>query len=213
MQVAWLGPLLVVAGCAGNSSAPDEPEAVATGEAADVRDFFGWQMQPCTELELDGYPTNISRASGDYYQGPWCARDGSTRIYLWAYTREMTDELAPDEVRQDVVLDAEQLTLDLGAQGYLRVCGEVVGGGPVDVGLEEPSNPQQIRIAALGQTPLSADENAAQPLSLVVAVGPATGDPAFPPELSAPQCPPLGTAEVTVAAAEPGLPPVATTPQ
>lgn len=204
--VAWLGSVVVLAGCSGGSPGTDDPEPVATGDAAQSREFFGWQMQPCTQLELDGYPTNIARASGDYYQGPWCAREGSTRIYLWAYAREMTEELAPDEVRRDVTLDAEQLTLDLAAQGYLRVCGQVVGGGPVDVALEEPGKPLQIRVAALGQTPLSADDDAEQPLALVVAVSPATGEPAFAPELAAPPCAPLGTAEVTATSVETGLP-------
>jgi len=197
---------IALAGCSAQPVAVPTESAVEPGEATASRDFFGFQMQPCTQLELDGYPTNIAKPSQDYYQGPWCARDGATRVYLWAYAREMTDGLIPDEVRQDVTLDAEQLTLDLAAQGYLRVCGEVVVSGPVDVALEEPGNPLQIRIAALGQNPPSADPGTDQPLALIVAIGPATGDPAFPPEISAPACTPLGTAEVTVASGAPGLP-------
>lgn len=208
LKFAWLGPLFLLAstGCASESSPAEDTSVVATGDAVAEREFFGWSMQPCTQLELDGYPTNIARASGDYYQGPWCVRDNSTRVYLWAYAREMTEELSLDEVRQDVILDAEQLTLDLAAQGFLRVCGDVVVGGPVDVALEQADNPQQIRVAAVGQTPLSADDATAQPLSLVVAVSPVSGDPAFPPELSAPSCTPLGSAELTVTSGEQGLP-------
>ena len=206
MVAALAVPVFAAAGCATQSDEQAAQNAVTPGEASATRDFFGWQMQPCTQLELDGYPTNIARASQDYYQGPWCARDGANRVYLWAYAREMGNELTLDEVRQDVTLDAEQLTLDLAAQGYLRVCGEVVVGGPVDVALEEPGNAQQIRVAAVGQSPVSMDPTASQPLALVVAVGPASGDPAFPPELSAPACAPLGSAEVTVAAGDTGLP-------
>lgn len=167
-----------LAGC-GSNAAPIEPPSpgLTPGAATEPLDAYGVDLQPCTALQLDGYPTNIAKPSAAYYQGPWCGRLGTAQIYLWAYARDMAAGASDQTVALNVARDAEQLYRDLVAQGFRQVCGHVVEGQSVDVGLERSGETNMIRIAAEG-TLGSVD----QPLSLVLTSSPAMNDPAVLPD-------------------------------
>lgn len=189
---------LLGAGCSDGSTTAQPQASFVPGDAAEPVDIVGLDLQPCTKLELDGYPANLARPSADYYQGPWCTRLDDSRVYVWVYARQLTAEAPPDTDELDVTLDAEQLTLDLAAQGYQRVCGEVTPGGPVNVGVEKPGNPLQIRVAALDQPSSGAALQGGPPPVLALVVGPATRNPKVPEDLPAPECPVVGTAQPMV---------------
>ena len=174
-------------------------------------EIVGLSLQPCSKLELDGYPGNLARLSDDYYQGPWCTRVGTSQVYAWVYARELTAEAATSTAAVDVTLDAEQLVLDLEAQGYQRVCGEFVAGGPIDIGFEKSTSALQIRVAAVDQPPAGVALRGGPPPVLLVVVAPASRNPAVAEDLPAPECSPLVAASLTVVGA--GSPEPQTSPQ
>jgi hypothetical protein len=168
-----LASFIGVAGCSAQSAEVQPPSpGLAPGTATDPLAAFGAEVQPCTRLQLDGFPTNITRPSLAYYQGPWCARINTAQVYVWAYARDMSAGVSEQTVTTNVARDVEQLYRDLTAQGYRQVCGEVRDGQAVDVGLERLGEPNMVRLSAVGQVG-STD----QPLSLVVTVSPAMNYP------------------------------------
>lgn len=181
---------LGLTGC-GESITSAEPAPVGTlvpGPARDVSNFFGVAYRPCTQIELEGYPGNLSTASGDYYEGPWCARVGAERNYLWAYARPLTEDQSPASVDAAVAADAMQLVLDIEAQGYYRVCGQVKPGEGIDAGFENADEPSRLRIATRGQVADPPQATTTEPLSLIVAMSPSQRDPAVPEDATAPPC-------------------------
>jgi len=186
----WVRALVAVAaatGLAGCSDIPDTPrppsQGLAPGPASGPETFFGVEMRPCTRLELDGYPKNLARPSTAYYEGPWCARVDTARVYLWAYARDLRFGADPAAVTTSVTLDAEQMFLDLVAQGYARVCGEVVDGQSVDVGLEQRGESRLIRLTAAGVL-----GSQTGPLSLAVTSSPSLNYPEVLEGAPAPPC-------------------------
>ncbi len=162
--------------------------ALNPGPAEEASNFFGVTYEPCSAIQLEGYPANLARASHDYYQGPWCARAGDTRSYLWAYARAMGPDQSSASVGRDVLADAEQLVLDMEAQGYLRVCGQVQPGVTVDAGFENASEPTRIRVSKRGLVADPPTATSIEPPSLVVALSPATRAPSVPAGEYAPPC-------------------------
>lgn len=185
-------PIAIIAlgGCSGGLSGEDPTRigAFTPGPAVDNSNFFGVPFEPCTAIELEGYPAYLPRASYDYYQGPWCASEGDARTYLWVYARPLTSEQSAMTVNEDVLADAEQKVLDLEAQGYRRVCGAVTPGTGVDAGFESPSEATRLRLANRGQVSDPPQATSTEPPSLVVSVSPATRAPSVPQGAYAPPC-------------------------
>lgn len=164
---------VVLSGCGAESDNAEPPNPGLTpGAATDARSAFGVDLQPCTKLQLDGYPTNITRPSTSYYQGPWCGRVDTAQLYVWAYARDMSAGVSQATVVANVTRDAEQLYLDLIAQGFRQVCGEVVDGQSVDVGLERAGDVNMIRVTSTGNV-----DSPMAPLSLIVTSSPAMNYP------------------------------------
>lgn len=180
----------LVAGCGLDATdlPPDPVGSLSPGPAQEPSNFFGITYQPCSAIELEGFPDNLTRASGEYYEGPWCARVADQRMYLWTYARPLTDEQTAEGVKTDVLADAEQWVLDLAAQGYHRVCGEVVPGAVADAGFERGNEPARIRVATLGAIADPPQATSTQPLSLIVAVSPSRRDDAIAEGAPAPPC-------------------------
>lgn len=158
------------------------------GPAETASNFFGVSFEPCTTIELEGYPANLARASHDYYQGPWCSRAGDTRTYLWAYARPLGPDQSAASVGRDVLADAEQLVLDLEAQGYQRVCGQAQPGVAVDAGFENRSEPTRIRVSNRGIVADPPTATSTEPPALVVSLSSASKAPAVPAGEYAPPC-------------------------
>lgn len=177
-------------GCA-ESATSEEPAPIGTlspGPADAPSNFFGVAFRPCSTIELEGYPANLARASEDYYAGPWCARVGADRSYLWAYARPLTEDQTAKSVNANVAADAEQLVLDVEAQGYHRVCGAVVPESSTDAGFERDDEPSRLRITTRGQVADPPQATSTEPLSLVIALSPSERDPAVPEGAVAPPC-------------------------
>lgn len=187
---ALAGAIGLISGCGLDATdpPPDPIGSLSPGPAKESSNFFGITYQPCSDIELEGFPKNLTRASTEYYEGPWCARVGDERQYLWTYARPLTDEQSAESVKTDVLADAEQLVLDLAAQGYHRVCGEVVPGAVADAGFERRNEPSRIRVAAVGAVSEPPQATSTQPLSLIVAVSPSERDEAIPEGAPAPPC-------------------------
>jgi len=164
--------------------------SISPGAPQGTAEFAGIELQPCSTIQLEAYPTGIARASGDYYEGPWCGRQGDERLYVWFHAREVSGDGGDQQIRRDIVTDAEVLSLDLAAQGYQRVCGDVVVGQSADVGYERPGEPELIRLTA--DVPRVGDPDASddRPLALVVSVGPASFNAPVVAGGLAPACPP-----------------------
>lgn len=190
MLLAFPAPLLALGGCA-NLLTDDGTTRIGTlepGPATQGSNFFGVSFEPCTGIELEGYPPFLARASYDYYQGPWCASQGDTRTYLWAYARPMSSEQSAASVNQDVLADADQMALDLEAQGYQRVCGVADPGVRIDAGFESAGEATRIRLANRGQVADPPQATSTEPPALLVSVSPATRAPGVPEGAYAPPC-------------------------
>lgn len=193
---AVLVAALAACGGQGTADPSGQPPVFDPGAAVGAAEYFGTRFSPCTNIELEGYPGSLQRASGDYYQGPWCGLRGNERIYLWAYARPLSTEQTVQSVSAEVVDDGHQLVLDLLAQGYARVCGEAPEGRPVDVGFERPDDPSRVRVITAGSLPqqsAAADGGVplpvmAEPLSLQVVLSPSQRDTTVPDGAAAPPC-------------------------
>jgi hypothetical protein len=183
--------------CGDQESAPvPQPSVLATGAAVTSARFFDTDFLPCSTIELEGYPESLQRASGDYYQGPWCGLRGNERIYLWAYARPFTAGQTTESVSAEVVGDGDQLVLDLLAQGYGRVCGDAIEGQPLDAGFERADDPSRVRVITAGalspQSSGTVEEGSltvvADPLSLQVRLSPSQRDSAVADGVAGPPC-------------------------
>lgn len=161
----------------------------APGPAQGSAQYAGVPLQPCSPLELEGYPTGLARASQDYYQGPWCGRSGDDRLYIWFFARTLVDDPGGEQARRDIVTDVEVLSLDLAAQGYERVCGDLVVDERADIGFERPGELQMIRLTASIPGDGQGGQGTTGPGALVVSVGPASFNAAVVPGGLAPNCP------------------------
>lgn len=183
------GSLVFLAGCADTGSAP--PGALVTGAPTAAVDVFGTRFEPCTGLELEGFPTALAKPSADYYEGPWCSRKDADRAYLWAWARPLSTQQTGQSAYEAVVVDAQTAILDLIAQGYYRVCGAAPSAGPVDAGFEKPGEASRLRLQTAGTVAVSGSgtpTESADPLSVTLRLSPATRGPGFADNETAPPC-------------------------
>ena len=68
---------------------------------------------------------------------------GERRDYLWAYARPLSRIQDAAAVSGEVAEDADQMVLDLEAQGFHRVCGTVMPGVAVDAAFEKAGSPPE----------------------------------------------------------------------
>lgn len=184
--------VLVLSGC-GLTLGGDrdvQPIGVLTpGPAPGAAVYFGEAFAPCDPVQLRGYPGELAAPSSDYYEGPWCASVGERRDYLWAYARPLSRIRDAAAVSGEVAEDADQMVLDLEAQGFHRVCGTVLPGVAVDAAFEKPGSPARIHVRTTGAVSNPPQLTSTEPLSLTVAVAPTQDDPAIPQGAPAPPCP------------------------
>ncbi|MFI0433724.1 MAG: hypothetical protein ACH36H_11365 [Candidatus Nanopelagicales bacterium] len=201
---AWAAGVVVLggalAGCSQGQPTSASSAQFTTGAASADLAAHGQTYGPCTGLEAEGYPGDLTRPSSLYYQGPWCATVNGSTVYLWAFARTPQAQLTDAELANQVNLDVDQMRLDLLAQGYDRVCGRVAADGDIDEGFERSGAPLAIRVISSGEPQarptavasagvvVPSPVPATDPLSLRVVLSPSTRRPAVAEDGSAPPC-------------------------
>lgn len=157
----------------GESAARSGP--FATGAATSQTTLFGDTFAPCSELQLEAYPSSIDQPSGRYYAGPWCRGVPGGTTYVWSYGRPLSKEQDPRSVREDVNRDVLTLVSDLKAQKFVVLCGPHADDpsvADVDIGLGKVGEKTRIYLSVRGQdlppAGSQAPSSSATPLSLTV---------------------------------------------
>ncbi len=198
---AALGMAAVVSACSGAQPAASTSGQFTTGPARAELSAYGQTFRPCTGLEVEGYPGQITRPSSQYYQGPWCTTVSGSTVYLWAFARTPKQTMTDAQIANEVNLDVDQMRRDLEAEGYSRVCGNVAADGETDEGFERQGATMAIRLMSSGQPqPRSSSASAAtgasaaasaavaDPLALRVVLSPSTHRTAVEADGVGPPC-------------------------